>query len=619
MNLYQLLIELENSPLPIWRRIIVDGETPFDELHELLQISMGWESAHLYEYQIGSMRICDFELVKPEISDELIQECMDTTLDDLQLQPKSKFFYHYDFGDSWIHKIVVEKISSDGPEEWFHPKCLAGKGACPPEDCGGTIGYERLLHILKNPAHAEYSEMRNWIGHDWDADHFSVGHTNAELLDYSTKLQDYYYKAAELLSKSRDEINLTDKSSEDTIEAYNYNEILELEGPEDILKHSFFSSIVTDLVDSNLQNEESIENETIQKIDAKGYSTDEAISMLYGVKAVEVLYELKYDIDQIETRYNYNLQKLPEKPTEIPTSAEAFYILQHCRTGVPFAAIDYLRQNRSKENENTLLELLNIDQFERYEQHYVSNAPLWLGIVAEEYLSTELIDIVISWHEQDFIISMDLLEQSQILIEMLGEKYPEETAKSVISVMKKDIEKPSRPNIHYLFDGLFFCDPELITEPLMEMIQNWKIRWYEQLVIHIADLQLDSALPLLKDRLLALKAKRVQDIKENHLIVEIEEAIGVLRGDIELDERARQPWFLSREYNWREMLEESEEYFYPSHNEEREDFDSGALYNLLAQNMISPASEPRHVESKPNRNDPCPCGSGKKYKKCCMP
>ncbi|MBD5560427.1 MAG: SEC-C domain-containing protein [Clostridia bacterium] len=25
-----------------------------------------------------------------------------------------------------------------------------------------------------------------------------------------------------------------------------------------------------------------------------------------------------------------------------------------------------------------------------------------------------------------------------------------------------------------------------------------------------------------------------------------------------------------------------------------------------------------HVDKRPGRNDPCPCGSGKKYKKCCM-
>ncbi len=27
--------------------------------------------------------------------------------------------------------------------------------------------------------------------------------------------------------------------------------------------------------------------------------------------------------------------------------------------------------------------------------------------------------------------------------------------------------------------------------------------------------------------------------------------------------------------------------------------------------------EPIKSDEKPNRNDPCPCGSGKKYKQCC--
>ncbi len=29
------------------------------------------------------------------------------------------------------------------------------------------------------------------------------------------------------------------------------------------------------------------------------------------------------------------------------------------------------------------------------------------------------------------------------------------------------------------------------------------------------------------------------------------------------------------------------------------------------------AKKPVHAASEPGRNDPCPCGSGKKYKKCC--
>ena len=32
---------------------------------------------------------------------------------------------------------------------------------------------------------------------------------------------------------------------------------------------------------------------------------------------------------------------------------------------------------------------------------------------------------------------------------------------------------------------------------------------------------------------------------------------------------------------------------------------------------LPPPVEPAKAEEKPKRNDPCPCGSGKKYKKCC--
>ncbi|MER3403670.1 MAG: hypothetical protein C4337_10430 [Armatimonadota bacterium] len=32
-----------------------------------------------------------------------------------------------------------------------------------------------------------------------------------------------------------------------------------------------------------------------------------------------------------------------------------------------------------------------------------------------------------------------------------------------------------------------------------------------------------------------------------------------------------------------------------------------------------PDTQPTQSAGKPGRNDPCPCGSGKKYKKCCYP
>ena len=32
---------------------------------------------------------------------------------------------------------------------------------------------------------------------------------------------------------------------------------------------------------------------------------------------------------------------------------------------------------------------------------------------------------------------------------------------------------------------------------------------------------------------------------------------------------------------------------------------------------LPPPVKPIHTEQSVGRNDPCPCGSGKKYKKCC--
>jgi preprotein translocase subunit SecA len=38
-----------------------------------------------------------------------------------------------------------------------------------------------------------------------------------------------------------------------------------------------------------------------------------------------------------------------------------------------------------------------------------------------------------------------------------------------------------------------------------------------------------------------------------------------------------------------------------------------------APRPVGPRSEPRTADGqKVGRNDPCPCGSGKKYKKCCL-
>ncbi len=38
--------------------------------------------------------------------------------------------------------------------------------------------------------------------------------------------------------------------------------------------------------------------------------------------------------------------------------------------------------------------------------------------------------------------------------------------------------------------------------------------------------------------------------------------------------------------------------------------------DMLNNNVAPRSNQPVHVEKKVGRNDPCPCGSGKKYKNC---
>ncbi|MCH6554570.1 MAG: SEC-C domain-containing protein, partial [Acidobacteria bacterium] len=43
---------------------------------------------------------------------------------------------------------------------------------------------------------------------------------------------------------------------------------------------------------------------------------------------------------------------------------------------------------------------------------------------------------------------------------------------------------------------------------------------------------------------------------------------------------------------------------------------AAAPAGLAPQQQLSRPARPLAVEEEPGRNDPCPCGSGKKYKKC---
>jgi hypothetical protein len=101
-------------------------------------------------------------------------------LNSLLQREKDSVIYEYDFGDSWEHKIVLEKILPFD-EQVKLPRCTAGKRACPPEDCGGIWGYSDLLDTLQDPQHPDHDEMKEWLGGDFDPEFFDMAGVNKML------------------------------------------------------------------------------------------------------------------------------------------------------------------------------------------------------------------------------------------------------------------------------------------------------------------------------------------------------------------------------------------------------------------------------------------------------
>jgi hypothetical protein len=157
----------------IWRRIVVPAGYTFWDLHVAIQDAMGWTDSHLHAFRVANpeTRHQDFiGIPDDEGFDEL------DTLPGWEI-PVQKYLsydnplclYEYDFGDSWLHEVVLEAYL---PAPKKLPICLAGERACPPEDVGGTHGYEEFLAVIRDPGHEEHESMLEWVGGSFDPEVF---------------------------------------------------------------------------------------------------------------------------------------------------------------------------------------------------------------------------------------------------------------------------------------------------------------------------------------------------------------------------------------------------------------------------------------------------------------
>jgi Plasmid pRiA4b ORF-3-like protein len=118
------------SPM-IWRRVLVPATFTLRELHGVIQVAMGWEGIHLYEFCLHAARYGSWEVAASS---------PDVTLAALRFRKGQRFIYEYDLNIPWHHEVRIEDRLEPEARK-IYPVCIGGDGACPPEDCGGPASF----------------------------------------------------------------------------------------------------------------------------------------------------------------------------------------------------------------------------------------------------------------------------------------------------------------------------------------------------------------------------------------------------------------------------------------------------------------------------------------------
>lgn len=177
---YEIKVSIKGTHPPVWRRLQIPEGITFDELSAIIQLAFDWSGYHLYSFEVGATQYePGIQIEIPEEDGWDNREVVNSKKEkiDKYFKKYKKMTYIYDFGDDWIHDIIIEK-TVEAEKKLTKPICIKAKMAHLPEDCGGVYGYEELLNILEDKKHERYKEMREWL-----EDGISTWHDDREFVD----------------------------------------------------------------------------------------------------------------------------------------------------------------------------------------------------------------------------------------------------------------------------------------------------------------------------------------------------------------------------------------------------------------------------------------------------
>ena len=178
----RLKVEIEEVEPAVVRRLEVPLDIRLDKLNVILQVAIGWQNCHPFEFRHGDTV---YGLVSSQNEENPLPAEKSTLADLAKLG--TTFDYDYVFGDDWQHTLTVEQIVSAEPGVSY-PRLIAAEGRCPPADIGGPEGYETFLLARANPEHLHHEGMLDWDDPDFDPNKVDVAALKRNLEKLATFL-----------------------------------------------------------------------------------------------------------------------------------------------------------------------------------------------------------------------------------------------------------------------------------------------------------------------------------------------------------------------------------------------------------------------------------------------
>jgi hypothetical protein len=161
LEICDLRIELVRSDPLIWRALEIPTSITLKTLNDIVQIAMGWDNAHLWEFTIAKQsygpRIDDDGMPNPP------RDAARVRLRDVLAPRRTRIDYLYDFGDSWEHRLIIDRVRPASPNVAY-PRYVAGERNGPPEDSGGIPGFYGMLDVLADPTDPDHDHIAEWMG-----------------------------------------------------------------------------------------------------------------------------------------------------------------------------------------------------------------------------------------------------------------------------------------------------------------------------------------------------------------------------------------------------------------------------------------------------------------------